>query len=277
MTQPMSEDESCEDERFICEICLRDFTSQKGLVTHKGMSHKNEIDRRSRRKAQQMKYDSSFKGKQRTNKYEKSLKGFSRRQRYRYSTKGKQTQVNYKRLKKQLQEDKKKEQRMEQAKKQKEIQEKKWLQETEEKKKFFRQCDLNRFKHFTFTADDLRFQKIKWKQEFGTDDYYNDSNQCLKIVEKTRPIENMHAERKFISGWYICTRNYVAGMKIEYVRKEQKDFVPLPIHKVTLIEFQGVELLVKHQKGWQYEIRLDEVLIKLPCEPIPFAFNWSVC
>ena len=276
---------------FIC-FCKKIFETERGLKIHAGMTHKN-TKKTKHRKLQMLraakKYNASAKGRKRTKRYEKtlkaktrtksyekSIKGHNRRQKYRHSTKGKQTQARYAVLKKELKESKKRQQKNEEEKKERELAHKQWLEEVESDKKFFRHCDLWRYKNLGLTADDLRWRKEKWKREFGTDDYYNDTNQCLKVIEKRKPIENMHAERKFLSGWYLETRNYVVGMSIDYVRKEEKDLIPLPVRKVTLVEFKGNYLLVKPQKGWCYEIHMGEILVNLPCEPVQFTFNWSV-
>ena len=73
-------------QKFTCSICLKDFSSRRGLITHHGMKHQNKTARKQKRKLQitkaLLKYNHSIKGKRRLEKHERSVKGQKRKQKY---------------------------------------------------------------------------------------------------------------------------------------------------------------------------------------------------
>ena len=148
------------------------------------MVHKNKPQQQKRRKLQLIKaakkYNNSAKGKKRSKKYENSKKAVKRRHRYRHSTKGKETRWALA--------DRKRVQRQEQRKQEEETKEKEWLKERETtEKKEWRWWDLR-----LRTSDDpydlgrwIVLQRKRWKEKFGTDDYYDETNEHTREWEET--------------------------------------------------------------------------------------------
>lgn len=147
------------------------------------MVHGNKSEQQKRRKLQLIKaakkYNASTKGKDRSKKYEKTKKAVKRRHRYRHSIKGKKTRCALA--------DRKKEQREEQRKQQEKIENKKRFQEEEKKQKqAWRYWDV----HLKASEDPydlgrwIVFQRNRWKEMYGTDDYYDETNEQARRWEE---------------------------------------------------------------------------------------------
>lgn len=179
---------------YKCVECGHLCKTQHGLKTHMGMKHKNNSRKTKNRKKQLLKatrkYNKSGKGKLRSQKYGRSAKGKLKHHRYEKSIKGKLRKNNYKtsvKGRKTRQRNAKRKQEIKKAKKKKENELRRLLHRKKmetQKKKEWREWD----KYFMekcrcLDANWLKQQKQKWKNEFGTDDYYDQTNECLKKIE----------------------------------------------------------------------------------------------
>ena len=180
------------------------------------MVHGNKSEQQKRRKLQLIKaakkYNASTKGKKRSKKYEKTKKAVKRRHRYRHSIKGKETRWALA--------DRKREQRKERRKQQEKIDKKNRLQEREKKQKQeWRWWDM----HLKSSEDPyylgrwIVFQRKRWKEIFGTDDYFDETNEqargweehYLKKERETK--ESKHMEQDEVDK--MC--EHVDSMNIE--------------------------------------------------------------
>ena len=196
-----------EHRSYKCGECGHLCKTQHGLKTHTGMKHKNNSRKTKNRKKQLLKatrkynksgkgklrsqkYEKSAKGKLKHQRYEKSIKGKLKSQRYEKSIKGKLRKNNYKtsvKGRKTRQRNAKRKQEIKKAKKKKES-ELRWLlhrkkMETQKKKEWRLWDKFFMEKCHCLDANWLQQQKQKWKKRFGTDDYYDQTNECLKKIE----------------------------------------------------------------------------------------------
>ena len=154
---------------FTCSTCGEMYATFHGLQVHKGMRHKSK-DKISKKRRLQLqkaskKYNSSEKGKKRQKKFEKSLKAKARKNRYKKSWKGKATARENAAAKRQRQ---KQEQEKERRKK---------LQEKD--KELWRWSDvrIQCSEDFYERGQWIAFQRKRWKEKYGIDDYYDGINE----------------------------------------------------------------------------------------------------
>ena len=261
-------------QKFTCSICLKVFSSRRGLITHHGMKHQNKTARKQKRKLQitkaLLKYNHSIKGKRRLEKYERSVKGQKRKQKYRSSAKYRRMRrKNFmlKKEKKQRQQQKKIEER---KRKELESERKERVKRIEKEKQDWRRWDMNEWNYRTFGPTALRIQKAKWKNKFGSDNYFDETNEILLgEVEQSKLFERVDWSKvsmEFVGAGCILGRNYMPGSEVEYVFGRNKDFKVSDIRRGKLLDLSGLMMSLQEGDGKQVKVRVLNCLIKLPVE-----------
>ena len=259
---------------FTCSICLKVFSSRRGFATHHGMKHQNKTTRKQKRKLQitkaLQKYNHSIKGKRRLEKYERSKKGQKRKKQYRSSEKYRRMRRKNSVLKKQKKQRQQQKEFQERTTKERERERKMRIERIEKEKKDWRRWDMNKWNHTSFGPTALRIQKAKWKTKFGSDDYFDETNEILlRKVEQCKLFEKIDWSKvamEFVGGGYILGRNYMPGMEVEYVFGRNKKFKESDIRRGKLLSIHGIMMSLQEGAGKQVEVRVLDCLIKLPVE-----------